>query len=93
MSRRSQRVVVKTISDKTKTFLDSIDPLDKYGFQIRPQFYWLPESSNNEIHRLEMNLAMYEQFLLNGSRFPEKTNKARLQDFSRLQALKAKRAA
>jgi len=76
-----------------KYFLDSINPLDEYGFQIRQHFYWLPESIDDEIIRLEMNLAMYEQFLLNGSRFPEKTNKARLQDFSRLQALKAKRAA
>ncbi len=78
---------------KFKEFFDSIVPLDEFGFQIRPDFYWLPESKEDEIKRLEMNLAMYEQFLLNGSSFPEKTNKARLQDFSRLQALKAYRAA
>jgi len=84
---------VKELSEQTKSFLDSIDSLDEFGFQIRPDLYWLPEPIEDEIHRLEMNLAMYEQFLLNGSRFPEKTNKARLQDFSRLQALKAKRAA
>ena len=84
---------MKKISQKTKAFLDSINTDDEFGFQIRPYFYWLPEPKEDELHRLEMNLAMYEQFLLNGSRFPEKTNKARLQDFTRLQALKAKRAA
>ena len=42
-------------------FLDSIDPLDDFGFQVRPHFYWLPEPPEDEIERLEMNLAKYEQ--------------------------------
>jgi len=78
--------------DKTKAFLDSIDPFDEYGFQIRPHLYWQPESIEDEINRLEMNLAMYEQYLYYRSRFPESVNQARLDDFTRLQALK-KRAA
>ena len=83
---------MKKISPKIKLFLDSIDPLDKFGFQIRPHFYWLPESIEDEIKRLEMNLAMYEQFLLNGSRFPERVNQARLEDFNRLRILKTRAA-
>ncbi len=75
-----------------KSFLDSIDSIDVYGFQIRPYFYWLPESIADEIKRLEMNLAMYEQFLLSGSRFPENVNQARLDDFNRLRVLKTRAA-
>ena len=60
---------------------------DEFGFQIRPYFYWLPESLEDEIKRLEMNLAFYEQYLENGSRFPESVNQARLEDFNRLKEL------
>ena len=68
-------------------FLDSIDPLDDFGFQVRPHFYWLPEPPEDEIERLEMNLAKYEQCLLNGSKFPEYINQFRLDDFNRLKDL------
>ena len=80
------------MSKKLNIFLDSISPLDEYGFEIRPHFHWLPESSEEEIKRLEMNLAKYEQYLLNGSRFPEKINHARLDDFNRIRALKTRAA-
>ena len=70
-----------------KSFLDSIDPFDEFGFQVRSYFYWLPESIEDEIKRLEMNLAKYEQYLLNGSKFPEHINHARLDDFNRLKNL------
>ena len=70
-----------------KPFLDSIDPFDEFGFQIRPHLYWLPESTTDEIKRLEMNLAIYEQYILNDSKFPEHINQARLDDFNRLKDL------
>ncbi len=76
-----------TAGEEKKHFLDAISPLDEYGFEIRPQFYWLPESTDDEIKRMEMNLAKYEQYLLNGSRFPEKINQVRLDDFNRLKIL------
>jgi hypothetical protein len=81
---------VKVISVQTKYFLDSISSLDEFGFEIRPHFYWLPESMDDEIKRLEMNLAKYEQYLLHGCKFPEHVNKARLDDFNRLKALRSK---
>jgi len=84
------RIQVKGTSQRTKHLLDSISDLDEFGFQIRPHHYWLPESPEDEKERLEMNLAKYEQYLLNGSRFPKKTNYARLDDFKRLRALKAR---
>ncbi len=71
-----------------KCFLNSIDPFDEYGFQIRPLLYWLPESIEDEVERLEMNLAKYEQYLYYKTRFPESINQARLADFTRLQILK-----
>ena len=83
---------MKVISVQTKYFLDSISSLDEFGFEIRPHFYWLPESMDDEIKRLEMNLAKYEQYLLNGSKFPDQINRARLDDFNRLQALRARAA-
>ena len=81
---------MKALCQQAKTFLDSIDPFDEYIFQLRPHFYWLPESPEDEINRLETNLAMYEQYLLNGEKFPEHINKARTDDFNRLRALKSR---
>ena len=74
----------------TNNFLDAIDPFDEFGFQIRPHHYWLPEPLEDEIERSEMNLAIYEQYLLNGSKFPDHVNKVRLDDFNRLQSLRSK---
>ncbi len=78
------------INERASSFLDSIDPFDQYGFQVRPHHYWLPESPEDEINRLEWNLLIYEQFLLNGSIFPDHVNQARLNDFNRLQTLKSR---
>lgn len=79
-----------TAEEETKRFLDSITSVDTFGFEIRPHFYWLSESTEDEINRLEMNLAKYEQYLLNKSRFLEDINCARLNDFNRLRALKTR---
>ena len=68
--------------------MDSISPIDEFGFQVSQHFYWIPETTDSEIIRLEMNLLKYEQYLLSGSRFPEHINRARMDDFNRLQALK-----
>ena len=79
---------MKELSAQTKTFLDSIGPFDEFGFQIRPHHYWLPEPLEDEIERLEWNLAKYEQYLYYKSRFPKGVIQARLDDFTRLQVLK-----
>ena len=76
----------------TSKFLDSIDPFDEYEFQIRPHQYWLPESPEDEIKHLGMNLAKYEQYLANGSKFPEHINQARSNDFNRLRVLRLRAA-
>jgi hypothetical protein len=81
---------MKENRDKVNSFLDSISPLDEYGFEIRPHFYWLPESMEDEITRLQWNLVKYEQYLLHGSRFPVHVNRARLDDFNRLQYLQSR---
>jgi hypothetical protein len=83
---------VKNLDKKTKHFLDSISAFDEFSFQIRPQFYWLPESINEEINRLAMNLAKYTQYLENGSKFPESVNQARLADFNRVKELRRRAA-
>jgi hypothetical protein len=79
---------MKTTDDQIKSFVASIDPFDDFGFQIRPHFHWIPESPKAEIDRLEINLEIYKQYLLNGSRFPEHINKARLDEFNRLESLR-----
>ena len=69
-------------------YLDSISPVDEYGFQLRQRIYWLPETVGEEIARLEMNILKYEQYLLCDSKFPDEINRARLNDFIRLRELK-----
>ena len=71
-----------------KPFLDSIDPFDEFGFQIRPYFYWLPEPIEDEIKRLEMNLLIYAEFIRNGKRFPSEVNEARKREYKRLAYLR-----
>lgn len=81
------------LSEKAQALLDSINLFDEWGFRLRQDRHWLPETAEQEIERLEFNLACYEQFILNGSRFPEKCNKARRSEFERLTFLKSKVAA
>ena len=83
---------MKYTQDNFNDFLDSISPLDEFGFQVRPHFYWIPETIDDEIARLEMNQLKYEQYLICGSRFPESINRARLDDFKRLRVLKMRLA-
>ena len=68
--------------------LDSLDPLDDFGFQIRPHFYWLPEPPEDEVERLEMNLAIYQEYINNGSRFTDHINDQRTIEYKRAQVLR-----
>lgn len=75
-----------------ETSLNSISSLDEFGFEVRPYFYWIPETIEDEIARLEMNLLKYEQYIFNGSRFLEKINRTRLDEFNRLSVLRTRAA-
>ena len=68
-------------------FLDAIDPLDEFGFWIRPHKHWLGESPSEEFERLQFNHLMYIECLKNGARFPQEIIKAREADYRRLQQL------
>ena len=68
-------------------FVESIDPFDDYGFQVKSKTPWRPETPEKEIERLTWNKLKYEQFLLNGSTFPRKVYEARRVDFYRLENL------
>lgn len=82
----------RELSEQARAFMDSIDSLDEYGFQVRQSLHWLPETREQLIDRLEMNLAIYRESLKNGARFPDSVNTARRNEFIRLDDLK-KRAA
>lgn len=70
--------------DSWKTFLDSIDPLDDYGFH-KP----VPgELVGDEIARLELNLAYYRESMKNRSRFPQEVHDARMADLERLRQIR-----
>ena len=80
---------MKNLSDKAKALLDSMDSLDEFGFQIRPYFYWLPEPTEDEIKRLEMNLAIYKGCINYRSRFPDEINAQRIVEFRRIRELRS----
>lgn len=75
------------LSPKDQAFMDSISPIDKYGFTIRQDLHWLPETREDEITRLTWNQLIYEQFMLNGSTFPPEVGFARAAEAERLQQL------
>lgn len=79
----------KDLSQETIEWLRSIDPLDDYGFSIRPALYWLPESPEDEQIRLQWNIDKYEQFIKNGSTFPYEVNERIKQNYIRLSFLKS----
>jgi hypothetical protein len=66
----------------------TIVPLDEYGFYVRQELYWLPEPPQDELARIEFNLAAYEQFLICGSRFPIEIKAAREKEFHRARVLR-----
>jgi len=78
----------RELSQQTKDWMRSIDPLNEHGFAVRQPQYWLIETPENELERLEMNQAIYEQCLLNKTRFPDEVNKERLAEYRRIQELK-----
>ncbi len=69
-------------------FMDSIDPYDEYGFHIRPHLYWLPEPVADEQKRLEFNIAIYEEFIRNGFKFPREVHEQRQREYIRVRFLK-----
>ena len=71
---------------KWADFLDSVDPLDSYGFQVRPCQYWRGESPQDRRERLEFNQAIYREFMANGSTFPREIHKERQAEFLELRA-------
>jgi hypothetical protein len=74
------------LSSKEKAFIDSISTIDDYGFQVRQDNYWIPELLDKELVRLELNQSMFSEFVK--GRFPPEINKARLDEYHRIQILK-----
>ena len=75
------------LSSPEKRYMDSIDPLDAYGFEVQPAMHWLYESHDNELKRLEMNQFKFKEFVKCGTRFPAKINKEREAEFIRIQQI------
>jgi hypothetical protein len=65
-----------------------ITTIDEYGFEFRPWSYWLPESLNDKISRLEMNQSLYRERIKLGTKFPPKVNQERLDEYKLIQELK-----
>jgi len=74
--------------DEFLTWWDSINPLDEYSFAIRKEFYWLKESVEEEIERLQFNQDLYRAYIQHGKRFPVEVHDARMVEFHRLRRLK-----
>lgn len=71
-----------------EALLDEITIVDINGFELKQWFWWLPESREDEIYRLEMNIAKYKEFLKNNQKFTPAENKIRMDEFKRLNQLK-----
>ena len=72
-----------------KEFLDSIDPLDEFLF-LKPV---AGQSAEDEIERLEHNLACYREYMKNRSTFPKWVHEQRAADFHRLRELRGQTSA
>ena len=68
--------------------LKQITSVDEHGFEIKPNLWWLPESVEDELKRLEMNQAFYQEFIKGGYRFPREINQARTDEYHRIRELK-----
>lgn len=75
---------LKLTRQSWKEFLDSIDPLDEFGFH-KPVG---GETAEHEIERLEHNLACYREFMKNRSTFPKWVHEQRAAEFHRLRELR-----
>lgn len=70
-----------------KDFLDSIDPLDEFCFHKPPA---RGETEEQEIERLQLNLAKYREYMKNNSTFPREVHDARMADLARLRELQGR---
>ena len=61
--------------------------IDEYGFNFKAEQWWRKETDEEAIKRLEFNLILYQLYLENGSRFPQETIDARIQDLVKLKIL------
>ena len=64
--------------------------IDQYGFEIGRWMHWLPESPEDEINRLQFNLAWHEVGISFGKRYPHKITDERISDYKRLSELGGK---
>ncbi len=89
----TERDLVKAInsepylSSPEKAFIDSISELDGYGFHVRQWNYWIPESREKELERLEINQSLFKELVKGGHRFPSEINKARMDEYYRIREL------
>jgi len=79
----------KELRPETIKWLESMDPMDDYGFWLRCPMNWLPESLKDEQDRLQWNVDKYEAFIKNGSNFPREVNERLMRNYTRLAFLKS----
>ena len=65
-----------------------ITTIDEFGFEFKPWYHWRPESTEDEIERLEMNQSLYRERIKLGRKFPKECNQARLAEYQRIRELK-----
>jgi len=71
-----------------ESLTNEITTIDDFGFENRPWHHWLPERTEDEIGRLEMNQVMYREYIKLGQKFPKECNQDRLAEYNRIRALK-----
>ena len=71
-----------------ESLTNEITTIDDFGFEIRPWHHWLPERTEDEIGRLEMNQVMYRECIKLGQKFPKECNLERLAEYNKIRALK-----
>jgi len=71
-----------------ESLTNEITTIDDFGFEFRPWYHWLPESTEDEIYRLEMNQALYRERIKLGRKFPKECNQVRLTEYQRIRVLR-----
>jgi len=71
-----------------ESLTNEITTIDDFGFEFRPSYHWLPERTEDEIGRLEMNQVMYRECIKLGQKFPKECNLERLAEYNKIRALK-----